>query len=101
MHQENEQKERRKPSFEKETMFVKLSTEAKLILEILMTENCILFLSSLCKENISTSTVETIYHVRIVSFEREKIITMLCGLWALQMNSLHSFCDNNSIQGHC
>lgn len=58
----------------------KMSTDAKLILAILMTEKSIKFLSPVCKENISTSIVETIYHVRVVSSEGKKIIITLCGL---------------------
>jgi len=58
----------------------KLSTEASLILAILMTEKSTGFLTPLCKESISTILVHTIYHVRIVSLERKTIIIIICGL---------------------
>lgn len=58
----------------------KLSTKAKLILAILMTENSIHFISLLGKETISPSIAETIYHTSVVSSEGNEIIMTLCGL---------------------
>lgn len=66
-----------------------------------MSESSTQVLSPLCKQNISTTIVETIYHVSsedsfIRGEENHRNI-----MQALQMNNLWSSCENNSMQGHC
>lgn len=48
----------------------KMSTIAKLILAILMTENSLQFLSPLCNKNSSPTTAETICHATVFLSER-------------------------------
>lgn len=66
-----------------------------------MSESSTQVLCPLCKQNISTTVVETIYHVSSEdSFIRGEE-NHHNSMQALQMNNLRRFCENNSMQGHC